>query len=294
MKIVLMGNNLAGVHVLDFLLKKKIHEIMVITPFNKKIHDWHESLYDYAEKRKIKLLYNPRDVNNFKPLIKFKPDVLLSVYYDQILNKKLLHLPRRGAFNLHPSLLPKYRGVAPLIWALVKGEKYAGITIHEMTDRIDCGGVALQSRIKINKSDTGYTLHLKTAREVKKTFPKFYEMLINGNIKYSYPVHEKKVYKKSDANLNNVSFENQSSKEINNIVRALAKPLPGAYFYFDNCKFRIWKTRIIKKVKISKFKKYKDFYFSDKIIIVKCKNNTYLSLDGMENKKILLKKLKNK
>ena len=93
-----------------------------------------------------------------------KPDYILSVYYRKILPQDVFSKGRLGAFNIHPSLLPAYRGPTPTGWALLNGEDEVGVTIHAIDAGIDTGPVLAQSRVPISFDDTGYTLHHKQKR----------------------------------------------------------------------------------------------------------------------------------
>jgi methionyl-tRNA formyltransferase len=286
MKIVLMGNHLGGINALDYLLKRG-HEVLVIIPFNKKVHAWHASLHDFAINAKVENVYNPQNVNDSDciDLIRnFSPDIILSVYYDQILSAEVLRIPRIGAFNVHPSLLPKYRGVAPLIWAIINGEQYAGITFHEMVEKVDSGRIVLQRRIRITSRDTGYTLHLKAAAKIKKLMPEFLKYLSGGNIKYTPQVGSESLYTRKAPSMNELQFSTNTALKNYNIIRALTKPLPGAYFFVHGKKVYVWKSHVITSIKKQNLKKENSIYFDldNRRIFVECAGNTYLSLDEID------------
>jgi UDP-4-amino-4-deoxy-L-arabinose formyltransferase/UDP-glucuronic acid dehydrogenase (UDP-4-keto-hexauronic acid decarboxylating) len=89
------------------------------------------------------------------------PEVIFSFYYRNLLCNDILSLPTKGAFNLHGSLLPKYRGRAPLNWVLVNGEKETGVTLHRMTQRADAGDIVAQQSVAISDTDVALSLHQK-------------------------------------------------------------------------------------------------------------------------------------
>lgn len=117
-------------------------------------------------------VYAPDDVNHpiwAERISQLAPDVIFSFYYRHLLSDAILELAPAGAFNLHGSLLPKYRGRAPLNWVLVNGESETGVTLHRMVKRADAGAIIEQQRVAISPDDTALTLHHKlcqTARRV--------------------------------------------------------------------------------------------------------------------------------
>jgi Methionyl-tRNA formyltransferase len=109
-------------------------------------------------------VYAPEDANHPLWVDRIKsmaPDYIFSFYYRNLLNDSILSSARLGAFNLHGSLLPKYRGRAPLNWALVNGETETGVTLHRMVKRADAGDIVAQQRVAIDEQDNALTLHRK-------------------------------------------------------------------------------------------------------------------------------------
>lgn len=94
-------------------------------------------------------------------LAAFRPDVGISMYYPRVLEKQVISLPRVGAFNFHPSLLPKHRGCFSAPWAIIEGDSQTGVTCHEMVARVDRGRILCQSRVLISKKDTAFSLYYK-------------------------------------------------------------------------------------------------------------------------------------
>ena len=107
------------------------------------------------------------DINNpsFLALIKsLKPDLIISIYFNQIIKKPLFEIPRYGCINIHRALLPKYRGPCSAFWQLAEGEKNSGVTIHYIDEGLDNGDIIVQKEYKISLQDTHHTLCLKNAR----------------------------------------------------------------------------------------------------------------------------------
>lgn len=94
----------------------------------------------------------------------FKPEIILSLYCNQILKPALIAIPHFGTYNLHPALLPKYRGISATFWALVHGEVKSGITLHEVVEKIDSGGIVGQKEIEIVSGDSEHSLYMRCTR----------------------------------------------------------------------------------------------------------------------------------
>ncbi|EFE94396.1 bifunctional UDP-glucuronic acid decarboxylase/UDP-4-amino-4-deoxy-L-arabinose formyltransferase [Serratia odorifera DSM 4582] len=109
-------------------------------------------------------VYAPEDVNHplwVERLRELQPDIIFSFYYRNLLSDEILSLAPQGGFNLHGSLLPRYRGRAPINWALVNGERETGATLHKMVKRADAGDIVAQHAVAISADDTALTLHRK-------------------------------------------------------------------------------------------------------------------------------------
>ncbi|MCF4976697.1 bifunctional UDP-glucuronic acid oxidase/UDP-4-amino-4-deoxy-L-arabinose formyltransferase, partial [Pseudomonas lactis] len=107
-------------------------------------------------------VHAPEDANHplwIERIAKLNPEYIFSFYYRNLLSEPLLATARKGAFNLHGSLLPKYRGRAPANWVLVNGETETGVTLHRMVKRADAGAILAQQTVAIERSDTGLSLH---------------------------------------------------------------------------------------------------------------------------------------
>ena len=113
----------------------------------------------------------------------FSPDILMSLYGRRIIPVRYLKLAKLGTFNLHPSLLPQYKGCFSTPWAIINLEKTTGITIHELVEKVDCGKILHQETIPICENETGYSLWHKAASRFIAIFDEFFENYLAGNIK---------------------------------------------------------------------------------------------------------------
>lgn len=126
------------------------------------------------------------DANNkqaFKIFLKLKPDLIVSVFFNQLLDKKILEIPRLGAINIHPGLLPGYRGTSPIYWSLVNGEKFTGVSIHKIDEGIDTGGIYKKVKIEIDDQDTEDSLYWKSVCKGSGELIDVIKKLKKGNLK---------------------------------------------------------------------------------------------------------------
>ena len=177
---------------------------------------------------------NPRKNKLFNFLNNLSCDFIVSINYLFILEKEIINFPRFFSFNLHGSLLPKYRGRTPHVWAIINGEKETGITAHLIDSSVDSGDIIFQKKIKISNLDTGFSILKKFKNEYIMIINKVFDSFSLGKIKFKNQNNKKATYfpkrNKSDGRIN----WNWSKEKIYNWVRAQSYPYPGAFaFYYD-------------------------------------------------------------
>jgi methionyl-tRNA formyltransferase len=232
-RVVLAGNNEAACLVLDLLLERLAPtDVLVISPPGGVHHAWQPSLERHARGLGVRALA-PADVNDPEVVAEVAAhgaSLLLSVYYTQIFRADLLRAVDGPALNFHPSLLPRHRGVAPLVWAIVEGDGMAGVTAHHIDAEVDTGDVVLQRPLPIHPEDTGHSLHRKAARLVHALAAELLRPWLDGTpIPAGTPQSGAVSHHTGrDPQLNHLDFS-APAERIRNIVRALAPPLPGAW-----------------------------------------------------------------
>jgi methionyl-tRNA formyltransferase len=232
-RVVLAGNNEASTLVLDLLLDRyEPGSILVLATPDSAVVDWQPSLAEHAAKLGIECI-QPEDVNAPWVLDKISshhPKLLLSVYYTKIFSPEFLERIDGPSLNFHPALLPRHRGVAPLIWALVEGDEEAGVSVHFIDEGTDTGPLVLQLRFPIEPDDTGYDLHRKAARAVRSAAANLLDQLAeHGRLPDPKPQEGRSSYhSKREPRLNRIDWTWPRDR-VRNVVRALAPPLPGAY-----------------------------------------------------------------
>ncbi len=194
----------------------------------------------------------PLKIRNNKEIIeKIKeknPEVICVVAYGKIIPNEILEIPTKGAINVHGSLLPKYRGAAPIQWAVLNGDKKTGVTTMYINDKMDEGDMLLKREIEIGADDTlgevweklskvGAELLVETLEEIEAGTAKRIPQTTEGLDKPTYaPMLDK--------SLAEIDWENKTAHEIKNLVRGL-NPIMGAYTFINGKKFKLWKVQVL-------------------------------------------------
>ena len=237
---------------LDHLLKSGDNVVALFTHApNPKENIWFKTPDVLAKKYNIPVYYDA-DLNSpeVKKLIleKLCPDVVFSLSFRQKIPNFIINYPKLGAFNMHGAYLPKYRGCVPLNWALVKGEKSTGVTIHYLADKFDTGAIVAQHKIPITKSDDINSLYRKFHRVGLELFKKTWPKIKSSKIKTIPQDPAQASYfgkRKPEDGL--INWQTMSSEEIYNLIRAVTKPYPGAFTILDGKKIILWHAKIRNK-----------------------------------------------
>ncbi|MEQ0582344.1 bifunctional UDP-4-amino-4-deoxy-L-arabinose formyltransferase/UDP-glucuronic acid oxidase ArnA (plasmid) [Pantoea dispersa] len=192
-------------------------------------------------------VYAPEDANHplwVDRIRTMQPDFIFSFYYRALLSDTILNCARVGAFNLHGSLLPKYRGRAPLNWVLVNGETETGVTLHRMVKRADAGDIVAQQRVAIDPQDNALTLHRKLVACAGQLLEGALPPMKRGEIAAT-PQNdaEATMVGRRTPEDGRINWELPAAK-VNNLVRAVTDPWPGAFAYAGTVKFVVWKGRV--------------------------------------------------
>ena len=185
------------------------------------------------------------DIELTRKLKELKPDFIIVVAFGQILTKEVLDIPKYACINLHASLLPMYRGAAPLNWAIINGEKMSGNTTMLMDVGLDTGDMILKDEVEITNNMTSGELHDILMVRGADLLIKSMEGIVSGNIVMQKQADETFYAKMLDKDLANINW-NKSSKEVHNLVRGL-NPWPIAYTSYKDERMKIYETEALEE-----------------------------------------------
>lgn len=189
----------------------------------------------------IRIKNEPESIDIIREI---SPDFIIVVAFGQILPKEVLDIPRFGCINLHASLLPKYRGAAPIAWAVVNGEKVSGNTTMFMSEGLDCGDMLLSSRISIGENMTFGELHDKLMLDGPGLLVETIEGLINNNIERVNQDDSLSSYApRIDKSTGSINW-NSSAYEIKNLIRGL-NPYPAAHTQYKETTMKIFEADVL-------------------------------------------------
>ncbi|MFT6926018.1 MAG: UDP-4-amino-4-deoxy-L-arabinose formyltransferase [Psychromonas sp.] len=191
-------------------------------------------------------VYAPEDVNHplwVERIRQLQPEILFSFYYRHLLSRNIINIPPQGAFNLHGSLLPAYRGRAPINWVLINGETETGLTLHCMTEKADAGDIVAQQKITISANDNALSLYNKMTKLTSEMMKKILPAILVG--KYTLAKQDPSLasyFRRRTAADGEIKWANDALT-INNLIRAVTAPFPGAFSFSGDRKVILWAAR---------------------------------------------------
>ncbi|MBN1079673.1 bifunctional UDP-4-amino-4-deoxy-L-arabinose formyltransferase/UDP-glucuronic acid oxidase ArnA [Pseudomonas sp. 1079] len=194
-------------------------------------------------------VHAPEDANHplwIERIAKLNPEYIFSFYYRNLLSEPLLATARKGAFNLHGSLLPKYRGRAPANWVLVNGETETGVTLHRMVKRADAGAILAQQKVTIERSDTGLSLHAKLREAATALLRDALPQLAQGKLSETAQDESKATYFGRRTAADGKLDWKKPAEQLFNLVRAVTQPYPGAFCAVGEHKLIVWQADVVK------------------------------------------------
>jgi len=245
-RAVVFAYHSIGVHSINVLLELGIQiELVVTHQDNPNETIWFESVASTCAEHGIPTLVDPESEDLFKKVSDLAPDFIFSFYYRNMLPVSLLGLAKRGAYNLHGSLLPKYRGRVPVNWAVLHGETETGVTLHEMAAKPDAGAIIAQTAVPILSDDTAYDVFGKLTVASEQTLWNVIPALLNGTAPAMMNDLSRGSYfggrKPEDGHIN----WQQSAQQVYNLHRAVAPPYPGAFTDQNGHRFILKRARLV-------------------------------------------------
>ena len=198
-------------------------------------------------------VYQPEKVRNNEEFVEkiksLNPDVICVVAYGKILPKEILEIPRYGCINVHGSLLPKYRGAAPIQWAVLNGDKETGVTTMYMDVGMDTGDMILKEKVEIGEDETTGELWDRLSKIGAKLLVETLKQIEEGTAPREKQGEEFTMAPMLNKEMSKINWDEQTAQNIKNLVRGL-NPIMGAYTFLDEKKIKFWKVDIAKQDEI--------------------------------------------
>ena len=249
MKIIFMGTPDFAVGTLEALIEAGHEVVLAVTQPDKPKGRGKEMQFTPVKECALKHdipVFQPRKVREeacIEELRKYNADIMVVVAFGQILPKEILEMCTYGCVNVHASLLPKYRGSAPIQWAIIDGEEVTGVTTMQMDEGLDTGDMLLKIEIPIEPKETGGSLFDKLAAAGAKLCVETLEALQNKTVTPIPQGETTTAYAKMlDKQLGNIDW-NQSAIEIERLIRGLT-PWPSAYTNWNEKVMKIWDAEV--------------------------------------------------
>lgn len=244
---------------------------------------------EYALEKNLKI-YQPLKVRNnieFLDKIKnLKPDVICVVAYGKILPKELLDIPRLGCINVHGSLLPQYRGAAPIQWAVLNGDKETGITTMYMDVGMDTGDMVLKEKVEIGENETTGELWDRLSKIGANLLVKTLKQIEDGTVPREKQGENFTLAPMLSKEMAKINWDEMDAIKIKNLVRGL-NPIMGAYSNLDGKKVKFWKVNVISvNDLIKKFPELEEYTYRIKglapgtVLFSDEKNGLYINANG--------------
>ena len=194
-------------------------------------------------------VYQPkriRETECVEYLKKYEADIFVVVAFGQILTKEILEMPKYGCINVHASLLPKYRGAAPIQWAVINGEDVTGVTTMRMDEGIDTGDMILKEEVVLDKEETGGSLFDRLAKKGADLCVKTLTAIEEGTATYIPQKHEEATHTSMIKKQLGEMDWTKPAQELECLVRGL-NPWPSAYTHLNGKTLKIWKSSVLEK-----------------------------------------------
>ena len=202
---------------------------------------------EFALEKNLKV-YQPEKIRNNEDFLneikRLNPDIICVVAYGKILPKELLDIPKFGCINVHGSLLPKYRGAAPIQWAVINGDKTTGVTTMYMDESMDTGDIILKEETEIGEDETTGELWQRLSKIGANLLVRTINLIEQGLATKTPQDKDYSMAPMLNKEMAEIKWKEKTALEVKNLVRGL-NPIMGAYTIINNKKYKIWKTQVI-------------------------------------------------
>lgn len=242
-RILFFGYSEVGHDCLSLLLERDDHVIALIThEDNPHEKIWFKTPAAAAREKGIPV-FTPEKINTpawIERIAALRPDLILSVYYRHMISTRILGLAPLGAFNVHGSLLPRFRGRAPINWAVLHGEPRIGMTLHRMVKRADAGPIVDQEGVEIGPRDTAEQAFRKVLPCARRVLARQIDALLSGTAGETPQDEAQATYFGGRTPDDGRIDWSQSSAQIFNLIRAVTDPYPGAFTDVAGARLMVW------------------------------------------------------
>lgn len=249
MKVIFMGTPDLSVGTLEALIDAGHEVVLVVTQPDKPKGRGGKVLYTPVKEAALAHdipVYQPvkiREPECIEELRKYKADIMVVIAFGQILPKEILEMTPYGCVNVHASLLPAYRGAAPIQWAVINGDKVSGVTTMQMDEGLDTGDMLLKEEIVLDEKETGGSLHDKIAEAGARLCIETLKALEQGTVTPVKQGESTTEYARMlDKRMGNISWE-KPAEEIERLIRGL-NPWPSAYTDWNGKVMKIWQAEV--------------------------------------------------
>lgn len=266
MRILFMGTPDFALKSLKALYEAKYDIIGVVTnidkPKGRGMKLVASPVKEYALEKGLPI-YQPQKVRNnvefLEEIKKLNPDLICVVAYGKILPQELLDIPKYGCINVHGSLLPNYRGAAPIQWAVLNGDKTTGITTMFMNAGMDTGDMLLKQEVEIGEDETTGELWERLSNIGADLLIETIKQIEEGTVKREKQPEEGTLAPMLSKEMAKIDWENKTAVQIKNLVRGL-NPIMGAYSFLNDKKIKFWKVQVLTENELlEKFEDLKEY-----------------------------------
>jgi len=249
MRVIFMGSPDFALPCLDQLLASPYEVVAVVTQPDRPKGRGNKLKFTPVKERALEKgidVYQPENINQPDFVYQLKalvPDVMVVVAFGQILKRDLLTLPPLGCINVHASILPKYRGAAPIHWAIINGESETGVTTMYMDAGMDTGDMILKRTVPIGEQETTGILHDKLAETGGELLLESLDLMIKNQAPRAQQDPSQATYAPLLLREHELIDWTKNARQVHNLVRGM-NPWPGAYTNFNNKPVKIWETRV--------------------------------------------------
>ena len=250
MRVIFMGTPDFAVGALEEIIKAGHEVVLVVTQPDKP--KGRGKAMQYTPVKECALahgieVFQPvkvKEPENIEVLRKHQPDIIIVAAFGQIVPKSILDMPKYGCINIHASLLPKYRGAAPIQWAVINGEDVTGVTIMRMNEGIDTGDMIAKKTVRLAEDETGGSLFDKLAQVGAQLCVETMDIIEAGKAEYIPQNNEEATHTSMIRKELGLIDWNKSAVEIERLIRGL-NPWPSAHTNLSGKTFKIWKAKVV-------------------------------------------------